>query len=115
MQGDAQVTRDCSSRTVGGAATSKETATRIDRIDGDFIVDATLIGELLNVPVADVPALMQSKRITSACESGIDKDQGTFRLNLFYRGRHARLRLDAAGHILQRSVIDFGERPALRR
>lgn len=105
-------TRDSMMRTPGGAAISKGT---IDRIDGDFIVDATLIGDLLNVPANEVPALMRGGRITSICESGVGADQGTFRLNFFHRGRQARVRIDASGHILQRSVIDFGERPIPRR
>jgi hypothetical protein len=74
-----------------------------------------LIGELLGIPPVDVPALMRSGDITSVCESGVDADQGTFRLNLFYRGRHARLRVDPAGQILQRSIIDFGDRPRASR
>jgi Family of unknown function (DUF6522) len=98
--------------TQGGAAISKGT---IDRIGSDFIVDAALIGALLAVPAGKVPALMRSGRITSICESGVGADQGTFRLNFFHRGRQARVRIDASGHILQRSVIDFGERPIPRR
>lgn len=90
-------------------ATAKETDARIGRVDGDFVLDAALIGELFDLPAADVAPLMRSKHITSICETGIDADQGTFRLNLFYRGRHARLRIDATGRILRRSVIDFGE------
>lgn len=85
---------------------------QVEIVDGTFVVDADLIGELFGIPAADVPALMRSRTITSLCETGIDADQGMFRLNLFYRTRHVRLRVDAAGHILHRSVIDFGEPPA---
>ena len=97
-----------------GRTTTSEDSPRIERIDGDFVIDATLIGELLNIPAAEIPALMRNNSITSICESGIDKDQGTFRLNLFHRGRHARLRVDATGRILKRSIIDFGEQPLPR-
>lgn len=111
-----EIARDCSVRTSDGAATtSKGADIRIDHIEGDFIIDAALIGELLNVPAADVPALMRSNHITGVCESGVDVDQGTFRLNLFHEGRHARLRIDADGRILQRSVIDFGGQSIPRR
>lgn len=96
-------------------ASPDEAITRVDRSDGDFVIDATLISELLDVPSAEVPDLMRSRAITSVCETGIDADQGTFRLNLFHRGRHARLRVDAAGCILQRSTIDFGDRLLPRR
>ncbi|MPZ37167.1 MAG: hypothetical protein GEU95_03735 [Rhizobiales bacterium] len=87
---------------------------QVDIVDGTFVVDAALIGELLGIPAADVPALMRSRAITSVCETGVDADQGTFRLNVFHRARHARLRVDATGRILQRSVIDFGKE-TLRR
>lgn len=88
--------------------------TTIERDGNGFTLDAALIGELLDVPPTDVPALMRSKSITSVCESGIDADRGTFRLNLFYHGRHVRLRVGSEGQILHRSIIDFGERPLQR-
>jgi hypothetical protein len=89
--------------------------TKIERDGNSFTLDAALIGELLDVPPADVPALMRSKSITSVCESGIDADRGTFRLNLFYHGRHVRLRVGSEGQILHRSIINFGERPLRSR
>ena len=88
--------------------------TKIERDGNGFNLDAALIGELLDVSPTDVPALMRSKSITSVCESGIDADRGTFRLNLFYHGRHVRLRVGSEGQILHRSIIDFGERPLQR-
>ncbi|HWV55097.1 DUF6522 family protein [Pseudorhodoplanes sp.] len=89
--------------------------TPIERDGNGFTLDAALIGELIDVPPADVPALMRSKSITCMCESGIDSDRGTFRINLFYHGRHVRLRIGSEDEILQRSTIDFGERPQRRR
>jgi hypothetical protein len=91
--------------------------TKIEHDGNSFTLDAALIGELLDVPPADVPALMRTKSITSVCESGIDADRGTSRLNLFYHGRHVRLRVGSEGQILHRSIIDFGERalPLQRR
>jgi hypothetical protein len=89
---------------------SKREPPQIDRVDGNFLIDAALIGELFDIPAAEVPALMRSKSITSVCEHGIDADEGLFRLNFFHGGRHARLRVDAAGRILHRSMIDFGGR-----
>jgi Family of unknown function (DUF6522) len=87
---------------------------QLEIVDGNFVVDAALLGELLSIPAADVPALMRSHAITSVCEHGIDAHHDTFRLTFFYGGRQARLRIDASGQILQRSVIDFGERPPAR-
>lgn len=97
--------------TAGSAASPR----KIERDGEDFILDASLVGELLDVPADDVSALMQNGRITSVCETGVDADRSTFRLNLFYLGRHARLRVDSAGHILHRSIIDFGEAPRPQR
>jgi len=84
-------------------------ALQVEIVDGTFVVAANLVGELLDIPSADVPALMRSGGITSVCEAGIGPDEGTFRLNLFHRTRHARLRINEAGRILHRSVIDFGQ------
>lgn len=97
-----------------GAESSEQGTTQIDRIDGDFLIDAALIGDLLDIPAAEVPALMRNKSITSVCERGIDADEGLFRLNFFYGSRHIRLRVDAAGRVLHRSTIDFGERSPAR-
>lgn len=88
-----------------------EDSLQVERREDDFIVDASLVSELLDVPPIEVPALIRDRRITSVCERGTDSDDGLFRLNLFYRGRHARLRVDPAGRIVHRSVIDFGDRP----
>lgn len=92
------------------AKTSKEdgNAMDIEVIDGSFVVQAAQISELLGVLPESVPTLMQSGAITSVCERGVDSDQGTFRLSFYYQTRRARLRIDESGHVLQRSVIDFG-------
>lgn len=82
--------------------------------DGDFVIDAELLGEMLAVPPQQVPMLMRHGIITSACERGVDDDEGEFRLSFFYRSRRARLNVDAAGRILRRSVLDFGDHPLPR-
>ena len=82
--------------------------------DKTVLIDATLLGELLNVLPGDVPALMREHAITSVCERGIDAHEGEFRLSFFYRNRRARLSFDASGQVLRRSIIDFGDRPLPR-
>ncbi|THD56992.1 MAG: hypothetical protein E8A46_02480 [Bradyrhizobium sp.] len=82
--------------------------------DKTISVDATVLGELLEVLPSDVPALMREHAITSVCERGIDADEGEFRLSFFYRNRRARLSVDGSGHVLRRSIIDFGDRPLPR-
>jgi hypothetical protein len=79
--------------------------------DDTFVVDATVIGELLHLPASRVQVLMRSGRITSACERGVDEHAGEFRLSFFYRSRRARLSTDLEGRILRKSAIDFGDRP----
>ncbi len=76
----------------------------------EIVVDAQLLGELLDIPPAEVPALMRERSITSICERGVDAHVGQYRLSFFYRNRRARLSIDHYGHILNRSSIDFGER-----
>jgi hypothetical protein len=77
--------------------------------NADIVLDAALIGNLFDIPPADVPALMKTRAITSVCERGTDEDEGRYRLLFFYGSRRARLSVDSAGQILQRSVIDFGQ------
>ena len=78
--------------------------------DDTFVVDAALVGELLQLPASRVQELMRSGKITSACERGADEHAGKFRLSFFYGNRRARLSTDLEGHILRRSAIDFGDR-----
>ena len=79
--------------------------------DKTISVDATLLGELLEVLPSDLPALMREHAITSACERGIDAHEGEFRLSFFYRNRRARLSVDGSGQVLRRSIVNFGDRP----
>ncbi len=82
----------------------------IEFSDNTFLVDAALIGELLQLSATRVPALMREGKITGACERGMDEHAGEFRLSFFYRNRRARLSTDLAGRIIRRSVVDFGDR-----
>jgi hypothetical protein len=77
--------------------------------DGTIVVDAALIGGLLNVAPGDVPDLMRTKAITSICERGVDEHEGEYRLSFFYQNRRGRLSIDEAGTVLRRSAIDFGD------
>jgi hypothetical protein len=91
---------------------------QIDIADGEFVVAASLLGELLDVLPSDVQTLMQERAITSICERGVGIHQGEFRLTFFYRSRRVKLDVDTSGRIRHRSIIDFGARPlpnALRR
>jgi hypothetical protein len=95
--------------------TAKDYSAHVEIAGSDILIDAGLLGELLDVMPADIPSLMRARAITSICERGIDAHQGEFRLNFFYRSRRARLSVDAAGLVLQRSVIDFAQRTVTDR
>jgi hypothetical protein len=83
---------------------------QVEISNGEIVVDARLIGEMLGVPAGDVPQLLRTRSITSVCERGVDADEGLLRLSFFYRSRRARLSVDLQGRILRRSRIDFGDR-----
>ncbi len=82
---------------------------QVEVTDGEILVDAVLLGELLDVAPGEIPTLMRARAITSICEKGADAHEGEFRLSFFYQNRRARLSVDKSGHILQRSTIDFGQ------
>jgi hypothetical protein len=86
----------------------------VEIVNGDLLIDAKLLSELLAIPVEDVAPLMRDLAITSVCEKGTDIHSGEFRLTFFHSNRRARLRIDSTGHIIQRSVIDYGGSPMPR-
>lgn len=83
----------------------------LEREEGAFTIDASLLSQLLNVRPSDVHILMRRNEITSRCERGEGEHEGQFRLTFFYKGRRARLNVDEAGRIVRRSVMDLGEPP----
>ena len=84
---------------------------KVEITNGDILIDAELLGKMLAIESAAVPALMQARAITSICEKGLDVHRGQYRLSFFYRSRRARLNVDKSGHILQRSIVNFGPKP----
>jgi hypothetical protein len=74
-------------------------------------VDATIIADGLGIAASSVADLMRAGQLTSLCERGVDEHQGRFRLSFFYAGKRFRLVVDEGGTIIQRSTIDFGDRP----
>ena len=91
---------------------------RVEIDNGEITIDARLLGELFHVPAAEVPGLLRAGAITSMCERGVGADAGRYRLSFFHRNRRVRLSVDPQGRIVQRAVIDFGDRelpPVLHR
>lgn len=83
--------------------------------NGAIEVDARLVGEGLGIDAALVPARIRAGAITSLCERGEGDDAGRYRLTFFYEGRRFRIVIDAEGKVLQRSLLDFGERAQVPR
>jgi hypothetical protein len=79
--------------------------------DGAVQIDAAIVAAELGLAPADVPALLRAGAITSVCERGAGEDAGRHRLTFFFANRRCRLVVDAEGRIIQRSSIDFGDRP----
>ena len=78
---------------------------------GNLRIDAAVIGQGLNVEPSLVQVRMREGKITVLCERGVDEDAGRYRLTFFYENRRFRLVVDEAGNTLQRSTVDFGDRP----
>jgi len=86
----------------------------IQMTDGEFCIDATLLGSLFGVTPERIPPLMRDNQLTGVCERGEGEDEGTYRLSFFYGSRRVRLNVDAGGAILKRSIVDFGDQPLPR-
>jgi hypothetical protein len=74
-------------------------------------INAAIIAESFGIEPSTIQARMREGKITSTCERGINADAGRYRLTFFYESQRLRLIVDNEGHILRRSVIDFGDRP----
>ncbi|MDQ0333504.1 hypothetical protein QFZ88_005886 [Mesorhizobium sp. YL-MeA3-2017] len=88
---------------------------RVEITNGDIVIDAQLLSQLLNVSAADLPDLMHSQAITSLCERGIDDHEGQYRLSFFYLNRRLRLAVNRTGQVVQHTTVDFGTRPLPRK
>jgi hypothetical protein len=81
-------------------------------IDADGLtIDAAIVGEALGIEAAQVPAAMRAGTLTSLHERGEGADAGRHRLTFFFGNRRLRLVVDVSGNIIQRSVVDFADRP----
>ena len=87
------------------------TADAVDLGSGAPVVDAAVVARELGIDEETLRELLRSRQITSLCEAGIDNDAGRYRLTFFHGNRRLRLVVDADGRVVQRSSIDFGDRP----
>jgi hypothetical protein len=83
----------------------------IEFFEDSVEVDALIIADGLGMEAAVLQEQMRKGKVTGRCEHGIDEDEGRYRLTFFTERRRLRLVIDKTGKLLQRSVIDFGNRP----
>jgi len=79
--------------------------------EGIISIDAAVVGRGLNVEPSLVQSWMREGKITVLSERGVDADAGRYRLTFFHENRRFRLVVDEKGNAVQRSTIDFGDRP----
>jgi Family of unknown function (DUF6522) len=79
--------------------------------EGVIQVDATIVAEGLGIEPSLVQERMREGKITSLCERGIADDNGRYRLTFFSENRRFRLVVDEMGNVVQRSAIEFSDRP----
>jgi len=79
--------------------------------EGDAVqVPAAVIAYGFELETPMVQSLMRSGELTSLYEKGEKEDFGRYRLTFFYMNRRFQLVIDSTSKILQRSVIDFGDK-----
>lgn len=64
-------------------------------------VDATLIGEGLELEPSLVQGYLRQGTISSLCERGIDEDDGHYRLTFYFKKRRFRIVTDRAGNVIE--------------
>lgn len=64
-------------------------------------VDATLIGQGLELEPSLVQGFLRLGTISSLCERGIGEDDGRYRLTFYFKKRRFRIVTDRAGNVIQ--------------
>jgi hypothetical protein len=84
---------------------------------GTMHIEASIVAQGLELEPSRVQAMMRKGEITSLCERGVNEDAGRYRLTFFHKSRRFRLIVDGTGTVIQRSIVDFGDRalPAAMR
>jgi hypothetical protein len=78
---------------------------------GGMHIEASIVAQGLELEPSRVQAMMRKGEITSLCERGVNEDAGRYRLTFFHKSRRFRLIVDGTGTVIQRSSVDFGDRP----
>lgn len=83
---------------------------KIEIQDGVMHIEASIVAQGLELEPSLVQVMMRRGEITSLCERGVNDDAGCYRLTFFHKSRRFRLIVDGTGTVIQRSIINFGDR-----
>lgn len=83
---------------------------KIEMKEGQPIVDARDVADLLGLSAAEVQAKMRAKEITTRFETGKDEDAGRMRLTFFYNTKKVRLTCSEDGTVIKTLRTDIGGR-----
>lgn len=81
--------------------------TKIERKNGDFIVDAALLADTFGLSQEEIKVRMRDGAITSRCETGVEEDAGCWRLTFHHRYRACRFIVDETGEILKKAIFSI--------
>jgi len=79
--------------------------------DDAIEIEASIVAQGLELEPSSVQMIMRKGEITSLSERGVNTDAGRYRLTFFHKHRRFRLVVDETGAVIQRSSVDFGDRP----
>lgn len=88
-------------------------ATRRD-ISDEFTIDAGVLAEGFGLSAEDFRGRLRAGAVTGRIYRGIDRDAGTWRLEVFLGNARLTVVADDEGRPLHRSLVDFGDRPLPR-
>ncbi len=83
---------------------------KIEMKDGQPIVDAKDLADLLGLSEAEVQAKMRAKEITTRFEIGVDEDAGRIRLTFLHGTQKVRLTCSEDGTVLKTLRTTIGDR-----
>lgn len=86
--------------------------TTIERNGNNFVVPAELLADAFGLSEATVQQGMRENRITSQSETGVEEDEGRWRLTFFFQDRACRFIVDMHGQVLKRTSFPVRRRPA---
>src|ERR1700674_4244943 len=84
--------------------------TKLEILNDAVHIDSSIVAQGLGFEPSFVHTMMREGEITSLCERGVDEDAGRYRLTFFHKSRRFRIIVDETGKVIQRSIIDFGDR-----